>query len=99
MAKVFATLVENGLVVLNTWSSAAQFGKTESWVDEKFIYVAISTDFKETWDSEAMYTDDLEPALTDKPPKGSFEFVYSDNQRAAHALMCEARRKYLGIKE
>jgi hypothetical protein len=46
MAKVFATVLEKGNVLLKTWPSAKSFNKTESWLDPKFIYVATSDDFK-----------------------------------------------------
>jgi hypothetical protein len=96
MAKVFATQVEDGVVVLKTWPSAIAFEKTESWCSDEFIYTATSSDFNgdHSFPPAPMFDCDLEPKRECTTEKGSFELVYSDTQRAAHALMCEARRKH-----
>ena len=42
--KVYATLIEDGEVVLKTWSSKAKFQSTEGWCNPKFISVACTED-------------------------------------------------------
>ena len=101
MAKVFATLVENGEVVLKTWSSAVVFEKTESWLDEKFIYAVTTSEFKgkHCYPPVPMFSDDLdfdiEPVKSNLP---TLDVIYSPDQQRAYKLMFEARNKHLGIK-
>ena len=99
MAKVFATLREDNKVVLKTWSSAAAFLKTETWLDEKFITVTTSDDFKGkgSFPLCPMYDEEIE-VTTSKPQGNGFNIIYKENDVASHNLLFQARNQYLGIK-
>ncbi len=94
MAKVFATLIENNEVVLKTWSSAAAFSKVESWLDDKFIYIATSSDFKGSFACSAMFSDELDESV-DRVTGNNFNVIKTDNERTAYQLMFDARKAYL----
>ena len=85
--KVFATLLSGDQVVLKTWPSVKSFNQTESWLDEKFIFISTSEDFK-----EGSYST---PHLN--PLKGCDGIVYSKQQLDANYLLCEARCKHLKL--
>ncbi len=82
--KVFTTLLSGDQVVLKTFSSVKEFNQTESWLDEKFIFIATSEDFK-----EGAY---LTPQLN-----GEFGVQYSQHELDANYLLCEARCKHLKL--
>jgi hypothetical protein len=86
MAKVFATFVENNRVVIKTWSSKSIFEQTESWLDEKFIYAATSADFKGCYSVTPMFEGEYCGMVVQTPI-----------EKEAHALMVDARNKYLKI--
>nr|WP_075497181.1 hypothetical protein [Moritella viscosa]SHO03604.1 Putative uncharacterized protein [Moritella viscosa] len=98
MAKVFATYLKNDTVVLEEWSSAKAFQETESWSDEKFIYIATTDDFKgkASFPLCPLYSEKLE-RVTEPNSKG-FSIAHTDNEIKAHNLMFEARNRYLKIK-
>jgi len=98
MAKVFATYIENDTVTLKTWPNMKSFNKNESWLDEKFILIATSDDFKgkKSFPLSPMY-DEKETFIE---PKGNgITFALNKNEIEAHNLLFEARNEYLGIKE
>jgi hypothetical protein len=94
MAKVFAVILEDQDLVLKTWSSAKLFNKTESWLDDKFICIATSDDFK---------------GNNSFPPRGVFDdeiiegevsfFIRTQNEIAAHNIMHDARNNYMGLSK
>lgn len=89
MAKVFATLVIDGKVTLKTWPSKAAFNKYESWLDDKFIYLATSTEFKGDWMVSPTFSEDCEVDGLVKLTSKEIE---------AHSLMVRARNEYLKIR-
>jgi hypothetical protein len=89
MAKVFATLVQNGKVVLKTWSSKKAFQSEESWLDEKFIFSCTSDDMKGGGNL-------CNPMYTYPHENGPFMIVYTPLQLEAHQLMCDARTAHFG---
>jgi hypothetical protein len=98
MAKVFATLIENNAVVLKQWPSKAAFQSAESWVDNKFIAIATTDDFKgkSSFPANAMY--DFEIGPPDEYPKSkSFHIIQSKEEVQSHNLLFNARNEHLGI--
>jgi len=98
MAKVFATYLKNGEVVLETWSSAKDFQKNESWTDDKFIRIATTDDFKgkASFPLSPMFDEKIEVSTT-KPEGNGFNIIQSEDEITAHNILVDARNKYLGI--
>ena len=99
MAKIFATYLKDNEVVLETWSSAKAFEKSEQWTDNKFILIASTDDFKgkASFPLDPMYTDKLIEPDSDLKSNG-FNITHTENERTAHNLLVEVRNKYLNIK-
>jgi len=99
MAKVFATYLKNGEVVLETWSSAKAFQETESWTDDKFILITTSDDFKgkASFPLSPMFDEKIEVS-TSQPEGNGFNIIQTEDEIKAHNLLVDARNKYLGIK-
>ena len=89
--KVFATERVNGTVKLTEFSSKRAFEQSNSWIDDKFIFIATSEDFK-----SGSYSDKHSNYVA--PQRGhlkSLTVIYSPDQLAANHLLCNAAAKYL----
>lgn len=84
MAKVFATLISNNRVIIKEWRSKRSFEATESYLDDKYIFIATTDDFK----GKSSFP--LAPMYTYRVESGSVEAV-------AHNLLYNARNNYLNI--
>lgn len=94
MSKVFATLIEDNKVVLKTWPSANAFSRAESWVDNKFIYIATSKEFIGDWLVSAMF--DYKVGLDQGGDiMRGFRILLSKEKIVAHNLMYDARQSYI----
>lgn len=97
MTTVFATLIDKGKVVLRKWRSASEFNKSESWCNDKFIYIATSSDFKGGTFVSPMFDSRIEVDVSSSDQNASYTIFKSREQIVAHNLMFEARQKYLKI--
>ncbi|UTZ44568.1 hypothetical protein [Vibrio campbellii] len=83
MAKVFAVTNENGALTLHTWSSAAAFGKDgNSFLDERFIAIATTNDYR-----DGMYNELVEQGNV-------WGIVYTQEQRDAKNMLHEALKAH-----
>jgi hypothetical protein len=92
MAKVFAVILQDQIPTLKTWSSAKYFGESESWLDDKFICVATSDDFKGNHSFPAS------PIFDERIIEGEVSFfIRTPNEIIAHNIMHDARNNYMGL--
>ncbi len=89
MAKVFAVVKsQQGDLELLSWASAAQFMKEgNSFLDERFIYVATTDDHKNMGMFQCGHEN------PDKA-KGHFGVALSREQLKAHKMMCDAFKSH-----
>ncbi|CAH7385417.1 conserved hypothetical protein [Vibrio chagasii] len=83
MAKVFAVTSINGKLELQTWPSGAAFSRDgNSFLDERFIYIATTRDF-----NEGLFKSPHENPDT---TKGHFGVKLLPVQLEAHSMMHKA---------
>lgn len=83
--KVYATKKVNGKVRLDVFKSVSEFEKSESWIDDKWIFICTSKDFKESMFSE--------------PHFNEYGIVYNADQLKAYNLMHIAQQDYMKFKK
>jgi hypothetical protein len=92
MTKVFAVILQKEELALKTWSSIKLFNKTDSWIDNKFIFIATSNDFIGNTSYPAR------PIFDDKISHSTTSFIArTQHEINAHNIMYKARNKHLGI--
>ncbi len=96
--KVFATTVENNVIKLHTWSSVKRFHVSESWLDEKFIHIATSSDFKGDGGFISYPLYDTKKEFVESTCSKSFSLISTQHEVDSHNIMFYARKKHLGIK-